>query len=66
MQLAEKQNSCVSCGQSLPKGSKLANCRVPKAEAESHGWSGDDAGDGAVVVQMCLQCQITRSKATPL
>jgi hypothetical protein len=31
-------------------------------EAEQNGWGGKENSDGMMMVDMCLQCQIDRSK----
>ena len=63
---SNKQRSCVRCGQSLPSMSKLTQQRVANNEADELHWTGERNPDSTVTVDMCLQCQITRSqKAKP-
>jgi hypothetical protein len=58
-----ESKSCVICHQPLPKNSKLATVSVPAEEAVQNGWNGHHNANGAVMVPMCLQCQIDRSKS---
>lgn len=58
----DNQRTCVICRQLLPPSSKLTLSRIAKEEAERNGWAGREDSDGAVIVDMCLQCQIDRSK----
>ena len=55
--------SCVICHQPLPRNSKLTSVSVPRGEADRKEWSGQENPDGTVMVNMCLQCQIDRSKS---
>jgi hypothetical protein len=61
MALSE-QRSCVDCHQPLPPRSKLTLASVPLEETELNGWTGQQNPDGTITVDMCLQCQIDRSK----
>jgi len=54
--------SCVICHQLLPQNSKLTLVSVSREEAEQNGWSGGEDHNDAVIVGMCLQCQIDRSR----
>ena len=58
-----EQRSCVSCHQPLPPRSKLTLSCVPREEAERNGWIGQQNSDATIAVDMCLQCQIDRSKS---
>ena len=55
-------DACVQCHQPLPSMSKLNKQAVPEEEAAAKGWTGTRSGDGTVIVNMCLQCQIERSE----
>ena len=55
--------TCVICSQPLPRNSKLTTASVPPEEATKNGWAGQKNPDGTVIVDMCLQCQIDRSKS---
>jgi hypothetical protein len=55
--------SCVICHQPLPQNSKLTTASVPSEEAAQNGWTGHKNADGAVMVGMCLQYQIDRSRS---
>jgi hypothetical protein len=57
-----ESQSCAICHQPLPGNSKLATASVPAGEAAQNGWNGYPNADGTVRVDMCLQCQIDRSK----
>ena len=57
-----ESQSCVNCHQLLPRDSKLTVTSVSRKEADENGWSGRDNGDGTMMVNLCLQCQIDRSK----
>lgn len=57
-----ESKSCVICHQPLPGNSKLATASVRAEEAVQNGWNGHHNPDGTVMVGMCLQCQIDRSK----
>jgi hypothetical protein len=59
---SNKQRSCVRCGQALPSMSKLTQQRVANDEADTFHWAGERNSDSTVTVDMCLQCQITRSE----
>ncbi len=54
--------SCVICHQPLPQNSKLTVASVPREEADRNEWTRHENSDGMVMVNMCLQCQIARSK----
>src|SRR5690348_17337812 len=54
--------NCVICYQPLPARSKLTLASVSRSEAEQNGWGGQENSDGMMMVDMCLQCQIDRSK----
>jgi hypothetical protein len=45
----------------LPSASTMSRTVVASTEAAANQWSGEDNADGTVSVNMCLQCQITRS-----
>ena len=57
-----EQRTCVSCHQPLPPRSKLTLATIPQEEGERNGWPGQQNSDGTKTVDMCLQCQIDRSK----
>jgi hypothetical protein len=57
-----ESRECVNCHQPLPLGSKLTLTSVSQEEAERNGWIGQENSDGTLTVDMCLQCQINRSK----
>jgi hypothetical protein len=57
-----EQRTCVSCHQPLPPRSKLTLTCVRREEAERNSWTGQQNSDGTTTVDMCLQCQIDRSK----
>jgi predicted RNA-binding Zn-ribbon protein involved in translation (DUF1610 family) len=61
METQRMDRHCVSCGQELPPGSKLTRQTVLKTEAERNEWPYEQNKGDAVVVDMCLQCQITRA-----
>jgi hypothetical protein len=65
MTLSE-QRTCVSCHQLLPPRSKLTLATVPQEEGERNGWAGQQNSDETITVDMCLQCQIDRSKSRKL
>lgn len=54
---------CVICRQPLPPKSKLTTANVAREEAERSGRAGEPNADGTIVVDICLQCQIARSRA---
>lgn len=54
--------SCVICHQPLLRNSKLTTASVPQEEAVQNGWTGKKNADGTVTINICLQCQIDRSK----
>jgi hypothetical protein len=54
---------CVVCHQPLPRNSKLTLVSVRREEAEQNAWAGHQEPDGTAIVDMCLQCQIDRSKS---
>lgn len=58
-----ESQSCVTCHQPLPRNSKLTLVSVPREEAEQNGWNGNQNPDGMVIVGMCLQCHIDRSRS---
>ena len=57
-----ESKGCIICHQPLPGNSKLTTLSVPVEEALQNGWNGHRDPDGTVAVDMCLQCQIDRSK----
>ena len=61
-----EQRTCVICRQPLPLKSKLTLACVPREEAERNGWTGEQNSDSTVTIDMCLQCQIDRSKSHKL
>lgn len=58
-----EQRTCVSCHQPLPPRSKLTLATVPQEEGERNGWTRQQDSEGTMTVDMCLQCQIDRSKS---
>jgi hypothetical protein len=60
--ISVEQRVCVRCGKLLPGSSKMTEEKVTAAEAQEHAWAGRAAGEDAVMVEMCLQCQIVRAE----
>ena len=58
-----ESQSCAVCHQPLPPNSKLTLASVSREEAEQNGWTGHENPEGTITVNMCLQCQIDRSKS---
>ncbi len=62
--MSREPQHCVVCHQPLPRNSKVTLVSVPREEAEQNWWTAYEKPDGTVIVDMCLQCQIDRSKTT--
>jgi len=52
---------CDGCGQKLPPGSKLSQQVVAKEEALRYRTGAPANADGAVTLDLCLQCRVNRA-----
>jgi hypothetical protein len=60
----EPHRACICCGHPLLSTSKMNRASIAKTEAVTKQWLGQENSDGAVEVDMCLQCQIDRAAAS--
>ena len=59
--LRGEERFCDGCGQKLPPKSKLSQQTVGAEEAERYGVKAPATAEGTAIVDLCLQCRVTRS-----
>jgi hypothetical protein len=62
MMMLNETRTCVVCRQPLPWKSRMTMAAVPQQEARDRGWTGQRNPDTTLGVDMCLPCQMARSK----
>jgi len=60
--LRDSERFCDGCGQKLPPQSKLSQQKMSKSEAAELGVAATEENpDGAVTVDLCLNCRVQRA-----